>query len=432
MTINLSQSLQFKIRKLELVSKFGTINLTEASQEINIYDSIFMPCIRGELLIQDAVGLANRILLDGSEFLNIVVSKDDEDTDTLYEKIFRIYKISNRKTVTPTSEAYLLHFISEEMILSSQQKIRQAFDGLTHSDMAVIIMVNYLKMNGSKFGLIEPTKGLHSLIIPNLTPFDALNWLTKRSLNEENLPNFLFFENKKGYCFTSLSKLISEPKIFDINFEQKNISATKDSNFLGARDMRVVSQFDVLQNIENGVYSGKFIGFDTITRQVRINNMDYSKTYSQTKHHLNRYPNFSNLKNKEGLDLSQMYDSKVSLYPFESLRRAMPYVRNNDKETANITDNTHFYVFQRKPILTNLLQTVVHLTLPGNFALSSGYNVYLKVPVRGTKVDKEAKIDDTLDGKYIITATHQVIRKDRHETIIEVATDSTNKPFVVS
>jgi len=432
MSVNLSQSLQFKIRKLELISKFGVINMTEVYREINIYDSIFMPCISGEILIQDAIGLANRMVLDGSEFLNIVVSKDDEETDTLYEKTFRVYKISNRKSTTPTSETYLLHFISEEMITSMQQRIRQAFNGVSHSDMAVIIMVNYLKLTGDKFALIEPSKGLHSHVIPNLSPLDALMWLTKRALNNENLPNYLFFENKKGYCFTSLSRLISEDPIFNINLEQKNISQTKDSNFLGVRDMRVVSQYDVLQNIENGVYSGKFIGFDPITRQIRINNLDYSKTYSQAKKHLNKYPNFSNLKNKDGLDLSQAYDSKVSLYPFESLRRNTAYVTSNDRETANIIDNTHFYVFQRRPILANLMQTTVHLTLPGNFALSSGYNIYLNVPSRSTKNDKEVTVDDTLDGKYIITATHHIISRDKHETVVEVATDSTNKPFVVS
>ena len=427
MTINLLESSQFRIRRLQLFSGSNVIDLSNVYQEINIYDSIFMECIRGEILILDALGIVKRMALDGSEFLNIEISKQEETTDTLYEKKFRVYKISDRKIVNQTSEAVLLHFVSDEMIKSMQQKIRRAFDGFTHTEMAVTILVNYLGLTGDKFALIEPSKGVHSLVVPNLSPLDALTWLTKRALNNEDLPNFLFFENKRGYCFTSLSKLISEPTIFDINLEPKNFVKTRDSNFLGALHMKVVSQYDVLLNIENGVYSGKFIGFDPITRRLAINNLDYSKTYGKTEQHLNSFPNFTSLRDIEGRDISQMYDSKVSLYPFESSRLTTAYVKSNDSEAANITDKTHFYVFQRRPILANLLQTTVHLTLPGNFALSSGYNVYLRIPDRSIKVDNEVKLDKTLDGKYIITAAHHIIGRSKHETIIEVATDSTNK-----
>lgn len=432
MTIELNQSTQFKVKRLEIVTKFGNINLSNAFQEINIYDSMFMPCIRGEVLIQDSVGILNRLLLDGSEFIRIAISKSDESSDTLFERTFKIYKVSNRKNVSQNSEIYLLHFISEEMIYSMQQKIRQSFTGQTYTGMAVIILVNYLKVTGDKIGFIDATQGLHTHVIPNLSPFDALNWIVKKALNEENLPNFLFFENKKGYCFVSLSSLIKEPTIFDINFNPKNINNIEDSSFLGASDMKVVSQFDFLQSIEGGVYAGKFIGIDPITRQVRVNRIDYQKTYNRTKYHLNKYPNFSGSKNREGLDAAQMFDSKVSLYPFATTRGTTPYIQTNSNQEGTIIDKTHFYVFQRMPILTNLLQTTIHLTMPGNFALSSGYTVNLNVPTRTTKVDDGSNFDDSLSGKYIITATHHVIRPDKHETVIEVATDSTNKPFVIN
>ena len=36
-------------------------------------------------------------------------------------------------------------------------------------------------------------------------------------------------------------------------------------------------------------------------------------------------------------------------------------------------------------------------------------------------------VDETLSGKYIITGVRHIIRFDKHETVIEVATDSTKK-----
>ena len=39
------------------------------------------------------------------------------------------------------------------------------------------------------------------------------------------------------------------------------------------------------------------------------------------------------------------------------------------------------------------------------------------------------KLAEILNAKYIITATRHIIKGDRHETVLELATDSTNKPF---
>ena len=57
MSLNLTQSTQFKIRTLSLITKVGVIDIAGIYQEINIYDSMFMPCVRGEILILDAIGL---------------------------------------------------------------------------------------------------------------------------------------------------------------------------------------------------------------------------------------------------------------------------------------------------------------------------------------------------------------------------------------
>ena len=75
-----------------------------------------------------------------------------------------------------------------------------------------------------------------------------------------------------------------------------------------------------------------------------------------------------------------MFDSKISLYPFSSTRPGTSYIKTNDPKTGTIIDDTQAYIFQRAPIITNLLQTPRHITVPGNFGLSSGYTVNLKMP----------------------------------------------------
>lgn len=432
MSLNLTQATQFKIKELTLITKLGSVNITGIYQEINIYDSMFMPCVRGDILIQDAIGLSNKLLLDGSEYISMEITKGEESglnsSATTFKKTFRIYKQSGRENVNQNSELYILYFASDELVYSEQQKINQSFTG-AYSDIVNVVLKNYLSVSSNKINKISTTKGVHTVIIPSLSPFDTMDWLCKKAIDSESLPNFLFFENKYGYNFVSLSELIKNPPIMDINFEPKNFATSSDKEFYGAREAKIVSSTDLVENIKNGVYAGKFIGIDPLTRKVSINRIDFQQTYGKTKSHLNKYPNFTGAVNKEGLDSSQMFDSKVSLYTFSSFRGSSPWVKKNDPITGTIIDDTHAYVFQRAPIFANLLQTTIHLNIPGNFGITSGAIINLIMPVKSTKPDAGEAIDETLSGKYIVTAARQVIKGDMHETVIEVATDSTNRPF---
>jgi hypothetical protein len=65
--------------------------------------------------------------------------------------------------------------------------------------------------------------------------------------------------------------------------------------------------------------------------------------------------------------------------------------------------------------------------MPGNFDLSSGLTANLLIPKRSEKSQDESTEDLSLSGKYLIIATRHIISYQKHETIIEVATDSNNR-----
>jgi hypothetical protein len=393
---------------------------------------MLMPSISGNIVVRDGVGLSEKLYFDGSDYIHINISKSGEGELTNFKRTFRIYKQTDRKNINQSSEMYVLHFVSEEFIYSLQQKINQAFTG-TYNESAAIILENYLKVppSANKIALLEPTQGIHSFIIPNLSPFDALKWIAYRAVDSANLPNYLFFQNKYGFNFVSLSTLISKETIADINFNPKNLGKNtqiKEETF-GAYDVRVISQFNLAENIIDGVYAGKFIGFDILTRQLKEDNISFLDVYAKGEH-LNKNPNVTDAKNKDNLNVDAMHNSKVSLYPIASPRKYDTYTKSNDNLTSTIIDDTDNYIFQRNSILKNLTQTKLRITLPGNFALTSGFNVLVKYPSRSIVDDSSDPYDKTLYGKYLIVATRHIIKYDKHETILEVASDSTNRPLI--
>ena len=72
----------------------------------------------------------------------------------------------------------------------------------------------------------------------------------------------------------------------------------------------------------------------------------------------------------------------------------------------------------------------IKVAMPGNFQLTSGFNVNVVAPNFGRKEKGSDNDDASLSGKYIIVASRQIIGYDKHETVIEVATTSTNNEFI--
>lgn len=435
MSLTVTQSTQFTIEELILILPSNQkYDLTGVFTEINLFDNLFMPCVSANILLTDANNLSDKLKLKGQEKIKITISKAN-DKMLRFEKEFVIYSLTNKKNINLTSSSYVLNLVSEEFVFSEQQKLSQNFTGL-YSESVTRILNNYLRVpnaspsNGrSGVGVIYPTTTIQDFILPTITPFESINWITKRALwknpkGGEYSPDFLFYETaQQGYNFVPLLFLMDLDSAFEINVKPKNVDENVAEEFLGARDVKVLSQFSLLDSVRDGVYAGKFIGFDTVTRTQKITTV--KNVYESTVTNKRQFsPNLAlNAKSKDRKDFTQMTDSRIVSYPFALPRTTVEYIKENDPEATSLIDNAELYVFQRKAIFSNLMQRRLQVAMPGNFGLFSGRMINLNVPKFSYNDGSKQSLDKTLSGKYIITGTRHVIRYDKHETFIEVCTD---------
>jgi len=418
--LNIQETTQYRITELLLVTKSGYIDIRDKFEELNIFDSMLNQTMSGNILIRDAIGLSEQLIFDGSEVLMVKIGKDEDEL--MMKKSFRIYKQSNRVPVNQSSEVYVLHFVSDEYIFSLQQKVQHYYN-LTYSEAAVKIMNDYLGIK--KIGTYSSSSGVRNILVPSLEPLVALQWLATRAVDENQSPGFIFFENRMGFNFTNLSTLFSFPSLTRVNFSAKNISDNLGEEFTGARSFEVVTQNDFVRNTKSGVYAGKLIAFDPLTKTIQEKQHTFKEMYDNGEH-ANKNPNVSLIKNRGGLFQTQMYDSRIVTYPFFGNRRNSDFIKENDPTSVSLDEDTENYKFQREAIFQNLFSKRVKLVLPGNFNLSSGFCIDLDVPKRSVLADGENQFDSSLYGKYLIVATRHIIRPNMHEVIIEAVTDSSN------
>jgi len=412
---------QFEIQSLILQTKNGSIDVSGIFEQLIISDSIFSPCVSGSLILIDAVGINKNSLFDGSEILMMEISKNDDNLKI--KKSFRVYKQTDRKMLTQTSEQYTLHFVSEEYILSTQQKINQIFQ-CTYSEAAAIIVANYLQINSEKAsGVFHSSIGLKDIYIPNLSPIDALNWLAKRSIGEDSNPGFLFYENIFGFNFANITELYSQGPISSYHFSPKYLGVEQSEfDFFGIKHFEVIQQYDLINSIKSGLHAAKFIGVDPLTNTYLERPVDF-KDYAENSSKLNDSPATPLINNKNGPSFGQ-YDSKVVVSPFGYFRKESDVFDEEEKTKLNDTEN---YLIQRPRIFSALLNTRIKSVVSGNFGVSSGLNIHLRAPTysfKETEQDADQNVDYSLFGKYMIIGTKQIITPQKHETVFEAAKET--------
>ena len=432
----LKSTTQFEIKELTL--RFGNneiIDISSIFEEINLFDNMFTPCMSASIVVRDAINLFEKLQLNGDEKVRIRLEKSKDMPDSFrYTKEFSVYTISNRFNTNPNAQVYTMHLVNDDFLYSLQKKVTQQYKG-TYSEAVTKILSDHLRVplsspnldkGTSGIGSIFPTNRIHDFIVTTLSPFDAIMQITKKSTSKDNLPDYVFFETPQtGYNFAPVSQLLTFDALFDINFNPKNVERQIGTELLGARDFKILSSFNLFDSIRDGSYAGKFVGFDTLTRTQAITTI--KDAFSETDKHANPTTNLVPVRNKENKLPSEMTNSRVVTYPYLLTRSELKYIRDKDPNSINLLDNPHEYVFQRKAFFTNLMQKRVQVVLPGNFALFSGSMVNLFVPRFGIKDDNATArdlLDTKMSGKYIIVGVRHIIQYNKHETIIEVASDS--------
>jgi len=405
------QESQFEIKKMVIFSPKNNISIDVSGiyEELNIHDSVLFNTISGNIFIVDAVGSLKGFDFDGSESLILELTKEGD----LYpfKGTFKIHSQSDKKMVSLASTSYRLNFISNEYIDSIKTKVIQHYSD-TYSNIVKLILKDFLNVPTEKLkGTIESSRGIRSVIIPTLAPLEAITWCSKRALDTNDKPTFLFFENFDGYNFTSISNIFKQTPLANINFSPKNVIDNFGSDFLGVRDYEVIDQYDFVESVKSGVYAKTYRGYDIARRTfVEIQSDSFKDQVGITAANPNKN------RTPIGMNLDKAFLSQVVSYFY------------NSKPKGN-EERPEKWLLQRESILRNLFAKKIRIEMSGNYTYTSGKLLNVFMPKFSVVVDndKENGLDSNLYGKYLIVATrHMMTAQGRaHTTILDLVTDST-------
>ena len=441
---------------IELLTPEGQFNIQDHLISFNKYESIYDECTRVEIVLNDSVNLPYIVPILGEEILNFTFStKSLEGEFEINPGNMYTLSIQDRHITKDRQNVYVLHFISETGIINMNSTVSRSWNDKTISSMVRNIYDDYLDIDNVQDLIIEPSKGIESVVIPNWKPFDAINWLSKRALNENDVPNFLYWESNGESFFKSVDTLIKEGnesrklKKFVYNPVSNDTSKLRASE-LGVMEidnLEIVSQFDTAENIYNGFYASKMITHDIIRKKITERTYSLDQIYNGSINHTDEWMPISQTETdytvqdrhtfapleknhfNGGVSKQSYYDSKILLCP----KHNKMFSQTPTEEYDNRAED---WMLQRNVLINSINQIKVKIVTPGLSFLTVGQMVELTVPSPekvlktgdGKIVKPEWLKDYYLSGKYIITAINHDIKflgtERRYRCIVELVKDA--------
>lgn len=411
-----------QIDKIEVVTSDGLgQDITNQVSGIQIYEDLFSPFISGNLIIDDTLDLINLFPFVGEEFLNLRLKTPSFDRikdgiTRIINNKFYIYKATERELIGDKRVVYKLHFISLEAVVDLNKKISSAFEGKC-SDIIKELVEKPIGLQTDKFFINEETPNGTKFVANYWTPTQCINYVAEQSVNVNDSPTYVFFENRQGLNFTSLESLASAEPIQDFIYDKytRDFIANKtnsirnvEADYKRIEDISIPNVFDYMNRTRSGMFSSRLISHDLVTKKYISKNFDMLDNYEDEKH-LNKYPLASTL----------------------NIRRQDQAIFKVPKHYGNFNgyvDISNSKTIQRRvSLMTQFEGNKVEIVVPGRTDYTVGKKVYVKLfknTVLSAEENVKENIDEMFTGNYLIGAVNHFITRERHECNMELIKDS--------
>lgn len=385
-----------------------------------IEESLDNDSIRGSAMIYDNIGFMENLPIRAEETITFTIE------DALKQKLtyeMAIYKITDVQVKnTNDGLTYNLHFVSKSRFDASFRRIIEPHDDKI-SNIAESIFERYYT-TGTKGLILEDTIGLFRCVIPNYTPMQALNFLSRRAYSTGSPScSFRFFETSESYYFVSdefLIKRFLDDKTLIKEFTFSDALSKSGSDFMNEMkniiEIKNTDRVNTMTDLVSGAYRSNVIEIDLIKKQVTLpgksnkHEFDYQKAKKK----------FISVSGK-GIDQDVHSEAFVNEYFTQENERRYIVIRDYDDSGTLQLRGDQFLpqiVTNRISYRQHLNNTIVFAKTHGRLDLNAGNIINLKIPE--FTASKNRKLNPQLSGYYMINDLTHTFDKDVHSTSLKL------------
>ena len=440
------KSQQFKLTKAHIsADRFGGFDkkffdVKNQVAEINIYESIEELSLTGTIAIVDDKSLYELINFNGTERIKLEMAGLGKDTDPVFEKTFIMTNIVRQLKGNDKSSIYVFDIIDEHGFISEAERLRGSYRGriddivkrisLTQLNKSVDISYQFL----SKKDRVDAIQDDIRVIIPNLSPINAIKWLLSRATTQTGSPFFLWasihdenlrlgnldvmyrqtpFNDKLPYTFNPSNVNVAEDKTeFEQGFTIKGLGLGEMGDTLHLVTNGSVGASQSITNLNTGQIMQQH--YDV---QRTINNLDQQDVIKK--------------KNQNVFDRKfKLKDKLINEYQGQNVHQVVSTGTYGKFKSYHdeFEEEKHLKKLESASIKDLLVKNMMSITVPGTaFFLGKaavGDTVNLSIVNDNLEVGKQSNADDMLDknksGKHLIYDLRHTFRGTQHDVTMNV------------
>ena len=407
---------------LKSVSVDRTLDITDFVDSFNLFEDIFTNTLTGNMSIGDTGNLISNFPIVGHEEIHITMGTPN--IERVQTKKFRIYKVTDVNNQNVGLRRYTIHLLSNEFFMNLKSAVSRSFPKSTTSSIAEKIFRTDLESD--KDFDIEETQNVYDIVIPNWKPFDAMNWLAKRSMAENrDGANYMFYETRDGFHFRSLESLVEEESVGVYRRRPSDVAEGNpdEEQYRNVNQIEIVNAFDMVANIPNGMYANRLVIHDMIKRKSEILDYDYSKEYDKMIH----VEDNKKTNNWRLSDTQNMSGQGSSMLVHESADELTSRPLSKQTLVSRFDDTNTYYektLQNRISQMQQLNNIKLNITISGDTTRKVGDVLDLEIPSVETHVDGTVPMDKLYNGRYLVTSLRHKIVSASHLMVMEVVKDS--------
>jgi len=428
----------YKIKSIKLFTHTGDDFLIQnVVTKLIITESIYSNTLMCKLSVRDTTNMIENLPLIGQERIEIQLEHKPLSSKTQIAKIelefyvteYPLYGRSNEKHI----QSFSFSGISKHAYISRFKKISRAVDGLTSDGISNIVSSD---LGSSSFVMNNPPISKFKGTINTQTPLDAIEWLRKKTYDDNKAPYYFFQTLNGDVNLSSHTELVEQPVYYNYYSTRGfNHVPNTEEDYLERKqrileitsDLRLGKIFQAI----DGAYASENFYLDVGTKTFTSTEFSYSGKTIEGKKNTPPEP-----------------PARVGLDPVNSLGRKSSISSNFLIDNAPINENYqshHEYVSTNafafgdteknynemkkesggitKAYVENLESITHDLKLFGDYELNAGKVIDINLP-RATEPDIQEGIDKHLSGKYLITSSIHTFENGEYFTQVKVKRDS--------
>ena len=421
-SLNDQNSTDWELSVAELSSSRAprSFDIKAVITDFEVYEHINKPYLTGSLVLIDAERVIERFDIQGAETLTIEMQRANTHEIKPIKKVFTIDKIRKIARGNETTQAVHLHFIEDIGFKANLYTVNKAYTGQPENMIATIAEDYFNKEVVSSAE--KDVANAMQVIVPNMSPLEAMMWIKNRSTTSEGYPFYLFtnFATDQFY-FLDLGAMLSQTPInekFPYMYSQSNATVDNANRMQVIYDYNMTDHENTLGLMQKGVIGAEHSFYDvTAATYVKKKFNVHEDVFDQTE-------KLNPRQNRPIVSYDHVIDDTL-LSDYTSRKMHNIYATRNYVDKKAYTEENDEGAHTRKVssiALQNLLsKNPLEITIDGRDFIegsnSKSIGNIVKIIFKATDHGHQGqKIDRKLSGDYLIVGARHSFSVEKCRT----------------